>query len=507
MLKTTPEYRIWLRPALLVLCLISFIGADAQTVYVSSSAGSDTATGLTPSDPVQTIARARNIGDDIRLRAGDTFYEYLRGGNFNLSPYLDSDGNKSMPVLSGFRIIPAEASSRLWERGSWGPDGSWRKDSVGTIWRLDLLADGFTGYTGNIRENEHRNIHNIGAIYDPQQDRIYGRKCQCICRESFENLSEKRTGSPYRYLQKDMDFFQTKDDYRYLYVLAEDASLLQDHELWLSMGADGIRGHDFNITGIKLTGWGKTAVRGGPHIRVTACSFDIIGGSTHEYEPYWIRFGNGAEFWADQSEDVEVRDCHFSRIFDTATTIQGPMSKDRGSRCSDILIHHNDIERCRQDFEVWIRSEDGTMPERCRFIHNTGRNCGDNGFETDEYNNTHLLHYILSPYRVEGILIEGNDFHDGTGLYYANTAMDNLAIGSNVYHCVPGAPVIHGLFGKLSIDAPVFESGVYRFAEGISENGVVIWGYSRSRKEALKRFERFINNLTGGSGFRLKLKE
>lgn len=489
-----------------VLFFLPFFIAGAQTVYVSSSKGDDSASGLTTSDPVRTIARARETGRDLRLREGDVFYEYLRGRGFSLSPYADGAGQGTMPVISGFRIISPEVSHRLWEQGSWGEDGSWCPDSAGVIWRLDLLAEGFGGYTGNVPENDHRNIHNVGALYDPALDQIYGRKCQCISREAFDRLQEKKTDSPYRYLEKDMDFYQVRGDYRYLYVLAADSELLKGRELWLSMGADGIRTNEFSVTGVKFTGWGKTAVRGGSHIKVKDCLFDIIGGSTHEYEPYWIRFGNGAEFWADQSVDVELSGCRFSRVFDTATTIQGPMSEAKGSSCSDIRIHHNVMERCRQDFEVWINSADGLMPQRCSFTNNVGRDCGDNGFETGEYNNTHLLHYILSPYRVEGILIEDNDFYGGMGLYYANSAMDNLAIGRNVYHCRPGAPVIHGLYGSLSIDAPVRENGWYRFAEGISDTGEIIWGHACSKKKAISRFEAFINSLTGGSGFKLILE-
>lgn len=498
-----------LRNAIVVaslLLLLPSMSAGAQTVYVSSSRGDDSASGMSASDPVRTIAHARELGSDIRLREGDTFYEYLRGRGFSLSPYHEGGRRGRMPVISGFRIIPAAAAQRLWERGSWDSCGVWRPDGRGSIWRLDLMAEGFAGYTGNVPENDHRNIHNVGALYDPATDRIYGRKCQSISREAFEGLPEKKTDSPYKYMERDMDFFQNRGDYRFLYVMASDPSMVQGRELWLSMGSDGIRGNGFSVTGVKFTGWGKTAVRGGSHIRVSGCSFDIIGGSTHEYEPYWIRFGNGAEFWTDQSVDVEVCGCHFSRVFDVATTIQGPMSKAKGSRCSDIHIHHNVMERCRQDFEVWVRSEEGLMPERCSFTHNIGRDCGDNGFETLEYNNTHLLHYILSPYRVEGILIEDNEFYGGMGLYYANSAMDNMAIGRNVYHCAPGAPVIHGLYGMLSIDAPVREDGRYRFAEGISDDGEVVWGYARSRKEALRRFESFINGLTGGSGLRLRME-
>ena len=53
--------------------------AGSQTIYVSSSTGSDTNSGLSPSSPVATIAKGlsllRNGSDDqLLLKAGDTFH-------------------------------------------------------------------------------------------------------------------------------------------------------------------------------------------------------------------------------------------------------------------------------------------------------------------------------------------------------------------------------------------------------------------------------------------------
>jgi len=443
-------------------------------VFVSSSKGDDSNTGLSVSQPVRTIARAREIGGEIKLRKGDVFYEYLRGKDFSLSAY-GACGKR--PVICGFRIIPAEASGRLWER--------WR----GNIYRLDLMAMGYAGYTGNTSENNHKNIHNIGAIYDPAEDRVYGRRCKDI-----EDM------------QKNLDFWQPRGDYRYLYVLAANPELLTGRELWLSMGADAIRGTDYSVDGISFFGWGKHGIRGGSNIRVKDCTFDVIGGSIHEYEKRWVRFGNGVEFWADQAVNNEVSRCRFFRIYDTATTIQGPMSIQKESRCSDIHFHHNLMVGCRQDFEVWINSADGLMPQNCSFTHNRGYDSGANGFDIDNPNNTHLLHYILSPYGVNGILIEDNVFTGGDGLYYASTALDNMAISRNVFRCSEGDPVILSQWDKIRICAPLCKDGIWHFAEGLNEDSSVIMGTSHSRREALGRFEAFINSLTGGSTFKIKLK-
>lgn len=490
-------------PIILLLLLVSGVTAG-QTVYVSSSRGDDSSDGASASAPVKTIRRARELGNDIRLREGDVFFEYLRGRGFSLSAYADEGTAGQKPVISGFRVIPSGLSARLWERGSLDGGQDWKPDPEGDIYRLDLLADGFRGFTLNVSENDKKNIHNVGAIYDAASDKIFGRKCQCPDSVSFAGLSGDGTSSPYRYLDRDLDFWQPRGSYRYIYVKASDPGLLLGRELSLSMGADAVRGNDFSVSGIKFTGWGKHGVRGGSDIRVTGCDFDIIGGSLHEYEPYWVRYGNGAEFWADSACRDEVARCTFSRIFDTATTIQGPMTA--GSQCSDIHIHDNIIRGCRQDFEVWIRSEDGNMPSDCSFKRNEGYDCGQNGFETQEFNNTHVLHYVLSPFKITGITVEDNVFHDGMGLFYANSKMDNFPVGHNIYICKPGAPVIHGLYGTLDINAPVRKGLRYFFAEGLAPEGGLTFGHALTRRRALRRFNNFINSLTAGSSWEVRLE-
>src|SRR5690349_9659591 len=54
--------------------------AGSQTIYVSSSTGSDSNSGLSPNSPVKTIAKGLSLlqngsDDQLLLKAGDTFHE------------------------------------------------------------------------------------------------------------------------------------------------------------------------------------------------------------------------------------------------------------------------------------------------------------------------------------------------------------------------------------------------------------------------------------------------
>ena len=486
---------------ILLALSVSFPGAARRTIFVSSSKGNDSNSGLSTEAPVRTLARARELGDDIRLRGGDTFYESThRKKGFNYRPYYD--GQKARPVISGFRIIPAGMSTSLWQQGCFNESGEWMPSAEGNIYRLDLEAEGFEGYLGNTSSKSG----NIGTLYDPEKDILYGRKCQFQSKEIYDRTEGFKTNSPYKYMYKDMDSFQPSDDFRYLYVLCNDRSKLIGKELWLSMGDFAVRGTDFTLTGLSIIGWGRHGCRADSRVTVKDCEFDIIGGSILESYPYWIRFGNGAEVWAKSAVDVIVERCTFSRVFDTATTIQGNMPESEGSFCTNIHFRHNVMRNCRQDFEVWINNPEGLQPSDCSFTHNKGYDCGYNGFETGEYNNSHLLYYFQqdsSP--LEGFRIEKNSFYGGMALYYANTNIRYLKIGRNKYFCSLGAPVLHAYYGQLEINAPVLENGQYRYAVDLDEEGRIIYALTGSRTAAVKGVEVLVNRLTGAD-FRLVVR-
>lgn len=474
-------------------------------IYVSSSKGSDSNPG-TRMKPVATIARALALGNDIRLRCGDWFYESIEEYDIRVSSY--GPASKGKPVLSGFRKLAAGQTGKdgrsVWERGAFDKEGTWHPDNEGDIYRLDMKAPGiFGGFTDNSREN----YSNIGTLYDPSCDRMYGRKCQAQTEELYNSL-EVRTGSSYRFLARDYDFFQTtradasgNAAYRYLYVKASSPELLRDKELWMSAGVNAIRGACKTISGIKVFGWGYHGVKGFSDIHIEGCDFDIIGGSVLVTYPRWVRYGNGVEFWATSSRNSSCRGCHFSRIYDTATTIQGPMSREDCSFCENIIFEGNVMNDCRQDFEVWIRTTDNTMPVNCAFIGNRGYDSGSNGFESEEVNNTHMLHYV-NRYAISGIDIRDNEFWGGDGLYFVSGRENDMPIGKTTYHCGLGDPVIKGARG-LVITAPVLEEGRYRYVSSVSEDRTLTYDSSDTLEGALEGLRKTLGDVTGNYDFRI----
>ncbi len=210
--------------------------------------------------------------------------------------------------------------------------------------------------------------------------------------------------------------------------------------------------------------------------------------------PRWVRYGNGVEFWASTSHDSSCRNCRISRIYDTATTIQGGMSQDKGA-CRNIEICGNEMHNCRQDFEVWIKSSDGTMPQNCIFSNNKGYDSGDNGFESTEPNNTHLLHYLSCKYPVKGITISDNEFFRGAALYFCKE-WKHLPTGTMTYHCPLGHPILVGE-KNLVITAPEKENGRYRYAAGVNEEGEILYAYSKDLMKALKKLKKTLGDLSG----------
>jgi len=478
-----------------VLTMLLMLASCSSGVYVSSSTGDDSNDGSKPSKAVKTIGHALEIGKDIKLKTGDWFFEAVTADSVKISSYGCKDDGK--PVLCGFMRVPAGMKgadgNSIWQRGAFDQEGVWASSEDGNIYRLEIAAlkDGFNSTYSDL-------CANVGTIYDPATDIMYGRKCQAQTKEISDTLSYKAPPS-YRYPVKDLDFYQHWTDYRYIYVLSSDSALLTERELWLSAGAHGIKGTVKDIKDIKVFGWGFHGASVQHDVTIQNCDFDIIGGSYLKGYDHWVRYGNGTEFWATDSYNSLVENCTYSRVYDTGTTIQGDYGPDK--RCDNVIFRNNTFRGCRQDFEVWIRSTDGSMPQNCYFINNVGYDCGNNGFDSTEGNNTHLLHYVVSNYPISGITIENNEFFGGEGLYYSGIH-SNMPTGKTIYHCAEGAPVIK--HHRFVITAPQKdENGGYKYISAMNSDYQFEWKTASDLQGALAGFNEILTQVTGNSEIKI----
>lgn len=331
---------------ILIACVLCPASQAAETIwYISSSCGSDSNPG-TKERPLKTISgltEAQRTSSTILLRRGDIFFENVKGfRNCTLSDY--GEGHK--PVICGFMVQNSK--------------NSWQKDSTG-IWRIDLNeASNFHGFrTGH---------GNIGCLFSPGRNRITG------------NLVKRKD-----LLKKEGDFFvPASENFRYLYIKAE----AKPQKYCFSAGIHGIeRMENCLIENIAVVGFGY---HGMCHLRgctVRNCDIDIIGGSVLTGYRYWVRFGNGVEFWIGKSpcNDNTVEHCQISRCYDTATTIQGQSYLDAHS--ANNHFRNNRIAYCRQGYEHWTETDGhAAIFDNCDFSDNVLYCCGNNRFEGTAHN-------------------------------------------------------------------------------------------------------------------------
>jgi hypothetical protein len=125
--------------------------ADTRTVYVSSSTGADSNTGLSPNSPVKTLAKAKsllrqNSADHLLLKSGDTFHDsfgkwQLSGRSAQEPILISSYGVGARP------IIDSGISAGIYtEGGANVPTSIGNVDIIG----IQFDADTYNGSNGSI---------------------------------------------------------------------------------------------------------------------------------------------------------------------------------------------------------------------------------------------------------------------------------------------------------------------------------------------------------------------
>lgn len=416
-------------PITCILGVMNVVANDQKEFYVSSSTGSDSNDG-SENRPLRSISCSKipKTGVRIRLKCGDVFYENIKLDGDDLMSY----GEGPKPILSGWKTISKVKSK--WEEGKL-VNGKWIAQKGTHIWRLDMEQGGFVGRCGSQENYEN----NVGLIVDVETNTMHGHKCEFLYKEECKDPYKHAQRNTY--LKNNFDFAQTSKykekprpgDFKYLYMYLDHNP--SRYEFKFSTYGHGIVAKNTTVKGIRIEGFSCHGITCGSNVTVSECEIDRIGGAQQIGYPRWARFGNGVEFYVSKNrQNGYIHNNVISRTFDCGTTIQG--SKHPGAVAENIIFENNIIRNCRQAFEYFLNNNDkekGIIYDcvRCYFRNNTCIDSGENGFDSPEMRDTHILSYQKNS--AASIVIEGNVFIGGKGLYTASNP-ELIELGRNDYY-------------------------------------------------------------------------
>ena len=391
--------------ALILICPIPIFaqGADAGKIkayyYVSSSKGNDSYDGLTDKTPKQHIyAVGEKENVHILLKRGDVFFEQIKEYN---NCIFEDYGKGEKPVLCGFKVLKNPQA--------------WTYDKQEGLWKIDLMKeDDFTGMIHGDVEDDR--INNIGFIYNPGADKIYGKRVRYL-KEMTEN---ERFFITEQFVTDSIK----SDTFRYLrWKLDADPRKIKN--LCFPMWLIGIRHmNNCTIRNIAIVGFNFGIVTCDGTL-IDNCQIDLIGGSVAIGFNGWVRYGNGIEFsWGNKNS--LIKNCLISRTFDCGATIQAS-GNFRGSPVS-ICFVNNRFYHCRQAFEFFLNPSNESRPQYqgCSFNDNICYMMGENEFSQPEPRDANLLSYDRFG---KSISIEGNVFFGSShycGASYPIGMKDNI---------------------------------------------------------------------------------
>ena len=391
---------------LFVLLPASGQGVDIDNIraifYVSSSIGDDGNDGLTVKTPkkhISAVGVKKNIR--IRLRRGDVFFEQLRDYN---SCIFEDYGKGNRPMLCGFKVLMNPQA--------------WTFDDENDCWKLDLQDErNFAGLLHGEDVADDR-INNIGFIYNPGTDKIYGQRVRYL-KEMTEN---ERFFITEQFVPDSIK----SDTFRYLrWKLDSDPRKIEN--LCFPMWLIGVRNmNNCDIRNIAIIGFNFGIVSCN-ETTIENCQIDLIGGAVQLGFKFWVRYGNGIEFtW--QNKGNIVKESLISRTYDCGTSIQSS-GNFRGSP-KNIHFINNRFYHCRQAFEFFLNAKNDYKPqyENCSFTDNICYEMGENEFSTPQLRDANLLSYDGT---VKTIDISRNTFFGAP--YFCGAVFPKGLRGNTVY--------------------------------------------------------------------------
>ena len=299
-------------------------GEGLRCFYVSER-GEDGNTGLSPESPLCFSALAGlhlRSRDAVLLERGSVFRIneplYLCGG-VRYGAY----GTGAKPLLMGSLRNYAQAS--LWEQSG----------ESGSVWvlQLETSAAGIITFEGDayvgVRRYGLTELSANGEYYhDTEAGRLY---------------LYSAVGNPGAYFS--------------------DIEIGTTRELMFAQNVNDIHVQNIRLKYASVFGINAGNNRG---MCITGCVIAYIGGYTFKDE---IRYGNGIQFWL-RGEELTVRDCAFSQVYDAALTFQGCGAEE--AYFANLRFQGNLMEYCSMNFEYWAGKGSG---QDCRL---TGITFSDN---------------------------------------------------------------------------------------------------------------------------------
>ena len=406
---------------LIILSLLPGIplkaGNKRMVYFVSSSMGNDKNPGTKqlPKRTIKSVTANNKDGMDIRLKCGDIFFENIYGLSNSI---IRSYGRGRLPVLCGFKVLK--------NMSAWHHEGN-------LLWRLDMKnEENFAGFSIQQARYKKR-INDIGCIYDPSHDKIYGHIVSS--KDSLKKMGDIFTSEKFK--SNDID----EETFRYLYFYC-DSTLEIMRDLCFSTYEFGISCMKCcQIKNIAVVGFACHGMCDMDECTIDGCFIDIIGGAIQTGTPYWVRYGNGIEFWISKKSPSHniVKNCTISRTYDCGVTIQGN-GNDFIADATDLHFVHNKFYHCRQAFEHFLNPNDTTCHPRyvdCEFTGNVCYEMGENEFTSPEQRDANILSYDKE---AKDIKVEKNVFYGSS--YYCGRR-EPLGMKNNKVYLYKGQYLCH----------------------------------------------------------------
>lgn len=324
------------------------IGGITGTTYYISNQGCDSVSGLTPQEPLQTLAAVNQLelkpGDGVLFRRGDLWRgQLLTRAGVTYSAY----GQGQKPRLYG---SPCDAAK----------EGTWTETDMPHVWAysLPLTAD-------------------VGTlVFNHGQDSCAFKVM--MVRHPDGSTTHIETGEPfasYKDLKRDLDFYHDYHGTGLIYLRSDagnPAERYQSIEMNVKMNLVQARG-GVRVDNLCLKYCGAHAVGAGTlsTLSVSQCEIGWVGGSIQGDALFGrnmpTRYGNGVEIYGG-CQSYTVDSCYVYQIYDAAITHQNQGSGPDTIRIENVSYTHNLIEDCVYSFEYFVGRYSAELPHLMRGI-------------------------------------------------------------------------------------------------------------------------------------------